>query len=359
MTSAAPILGCTPFCVVKSINSAALPAPRTAASTTASGAPAIVTTERLWSGSIEKSNRCTPSTCIARTISWIFPASVPSEKFGTHSTIGPSFISFSPQPLCRSIPYFLISLPPAIPNRKLQTQIHARVFISKACTGNMHRICGKVYRPSGAQKVMRPHASLRRKVPYAGIRLVPGLGGIGKVQVSHRRKLMVRPDDPARTLYPRHPSLPMRQIPAQDDRRDTRPGKLPAHGIRSRTLRRARNSRRAEDPRKLRRIRLPQRKYLHRILKISLEQPRPNLRRQCLPRMSADHEEAEVRAVLKAHATLHQSTKVPRICVRQRTHRRHVRLTLRDTNPGRKASQQRGNQLHTFHSSSQSKAASV
>jgi len=53
ITSAAPMRGCTPLCPVRSISSAALPAPRMAASTTASGTPAMVTTLRLWSASSE------------------------------------------------------------------------------------------------------------------------------------------------------------------------------------------------------------------------------------------------------------------------------------------------------------------
>ena len=57
MTSAAPMRGWTPFCLVRSISSAALPAARTADSTTASGEPAMVTTERLCAASSDQSRR--------------------------------------------------------------------------------------------------------------------------------------------------------------------------------------------------------------------------------------------------------------------------------------------------------------
>ena len=63
---------------------------RTAASTTAPGAPAMVTTERLWFASIDQSSRCTPSTCIALMIASIHRAFTPSEKFGNtlnHRTV--------------------------------------------------------------------------------------------------------------------------------------------------------------------------------------------------------------------------------------------------------------------------------
>src|SRR6266446_4753983 len=85
-TSVAPIRGCAPLCLVKSISSSALPTPSSAASATASGSPARVTTLRLWSASISRSSTYTPDTLlIAATIASIFAASRPSEKLGTHS----------------------------------------------------------------------------------------------------------------------------------------------------------------------------------------------------------------------------------------------------------------------------------
>src|SRR6267154_6778391 len=85
-TSVAPTRGCAPLCFVRSISSTALPVPRSAASATASGSPASVTTERLWSASISRSSTYTPDTLlIAATIASTFAASRPSEKFGTHS----------------------------------------------------------------------------------------------------------------------------------------------------------------------------------------------------------------------------------------------------------------------------------
>src|SRR5437773_3590810 len=63
-TSVAPTRGCAPLCFVKSINSMALPVPSSAASATASGSPANVTTERLWSASISRSSTYTPGTLL-------------------------------------------------------------------------------------------------------------------------------------------------------------------------------------------------------------------------------------------------------------------------------------------------------
>ena len=50
----------------------------------------MVTTERLWSGSRDQSSRWTPSTRIAAMIARTLPSSIPSEKFGTHSTTAAS-----------------------------------------------------------------------------------------------------------------------------------------------------------------------------------------------------------------------------------------------------------------------------
>src|SRR5271155_1166328 len=86
-TSVAPMRGCAPECLVRSISSAAFPTPRSAASATASGSPAMVTTLRLWSASLSRSSRYTPGTSrIAAMMASIFAISRPSEKFGTDST---------------------------------------------------------------------------------------------------------------------------------------------------------------------------------------------------------------------------------------------------------------------------------
>src|ERR1700689_3279341 len=86
-TSVAPMRGCAPECLVRSISSAAFPTPRNAASATASGSPAIVTTLRLWSASLSRSSRYTPGTSrIAAMMASTLAMSRPSEKFGTDST---------------------------------------------------------------------------------------------------------------------------------------------------------------------------------------------------------------------------------------------------------------------------------
>lgn len=61
-TSAAPMRGCWPRCSSMSMSCAALAMPRKAASSTASGSPTMVTTERLWSASECTSSTLTPGT---------------------------------------------------------------------------------------------------------------------------------------------------------------------------------------------------------------------------------------------------------------------------------------------------------
>src|SRR5262249_40602527 len=60
---------------------------RNAASSTASGSPANVSTLRLWSGSISRSRNVTPGTAAIASSNWSTTSRRrPSEKFGTHST---------------------------------------------------------------------------------------------------------------------------------------------------------------------------------------------------------------------------------------------------------------------------------
>src|SRR5579862_2548104 len=118
------------------MSSAALPAPRTAASTTAAGSPAKVTIERFCSASIDQSRRCTPSTRMEATMASTRRGSEPSEKLGTHSTTGP-FISsqlsaFSSQLQLSGAPgrlkaegQLLVSLPPGIAGLDLYACIDA------------------------------------------------------------------------------------------------------------------------------------------------------------------------------------------------------------------------------------------
>ena len=69
-----------------SISSAALAMARNAASHTASGSPAIVTTVRFVAAPGSTSSRRTPSTVSTWAVIWSMTArSRPSEKLGTHS----------------------------------------------------------------------------------------------------------------------------------------------------------------------------------------------------------------------------------------------------------------------------------
>ena len=84
----------------------ALPVPSSAASATASGSPASVTTERLWSASISRSSTYTPGTLlIAVTMASTLAASRPSEKLGTHSISRFIFSAFCPvcPPNCSAV----------------------------------------------------------------------------------------------------------------------------------------------------------------------------------------------------------------------------------------------------------------
>ena len=85
-TSVAPIRGCSPVCRRMSMDSAAAAMARNAASTTASGAPAKVTTVRLVAlpGSTCRS-RAPTTDSIRAVIFRMTSRSRPSLKFGTHS----------------------------------------------------------------------------------------------------------------------------------------------------------------------------------------------------------------------------------------------------------------------------------
>src|ERR1700693_1434314 len=86
-TSVAPMRGCSPVCLHRSIRSPATRMPAKAASTAVSTGATKVMTERLWDASEETSRTETPSTdAIAVRISSITSGRRPSEKLGTHST---------------------------------------------------------------------------------------------------------------------------------------------------------------------------------------------------------------------------------------------------------------------------------
>ncbi len=87
-TSVAPNRGCSPWCLLMSITWAAFFIPLNAASTTASGSPTNVTTVLFVAFPGSTSSSLMPSTLsMASVISFITLASLPSEKFGTHSSI--------------------------------------------------------------------------------------------------------------------------------------------------------------------------------------------------------------------------------------------------------------------------------
>ena len=88
-TSVAPIRGCSPLCLVMSINSPAFLIAKKAASITASGLPTNVTTVRLVAFPGSTFSSLTPSTDSTwSVICLMIFRSAPSLKLGTHSIIG-------------------------------------------------------------------------------------------------------------------------------------------------------------------------------------------------------------------------------------------------------------------------------
>ena len=86
-TSVAPMRGCSPVWVVRSISSAAFAIPAKAASLAVARGATKVTTVRLCEASLETSRMTTPSTAaIASRMAAMTSGRRPSEKFGTHST---------------------------------------------------------------------------------------------------------------------------------------------------------------------------------------------------------------------------------------------------------------------------------
>src|SRR5580765_1732486 len=176
------------------MSSAALPAPRAADSTTASGGPAIVTTERLCAVSSDQSSRRTPSTCIAATMRRTLLASVPSEKFGTHSMMASEFIN-----RCERV--WLRSLPPGVADRELYACIDAGVLVAERGRGDVNGVGSKIEGAVGFDEVVDAHAELRCEVPDAGV----GRGTVVEDVVGRAaegRVLVVGPNDAAAALRP-------------------------------------------------------------------------------------------------------------------------------------------------------------
>src|SRR6202041_1573096 len=192
--------GCTPVCRVRSITSAALPAASTAASTTAAGGPAMVTTERLWSASCDQSSSDTPGTRMVRTMASTRSVSTPSEKFGTHSMM--AFV----------IPVTAL-LPPAVSDLELHRRVHAGIGIAEGRVGDVYRIRIEGNRALGFEKVLKAHPKLGREVPHTRA-LVSR-----RRKRPYRRKFVVGPYQSTGTLHKGHDSPASAQVPAQHPRR--------------------------------------------------------------------------------------------------------------------------------------------
>src|ERR1035441_6410997 len=309
-TSAAPIRGCTPLCRVRSISCAARPTPRTAASTTPTGDPAIVTTDRLCAASSVQSSRRTPSTFIAATISATLAASAPSLKLGTHSITESGFRREG-----------MGSLPPTGPNRKLHACVHPGVPVAQRRARDVDRVRANVDGAMRAYKIMRSYTELRGKVPHAGI-VVRAVRAVGADKASPgvcrrpsvSRILVVRPHHAAGALHPRrHPARPAK-VPAQNRRRNAGAGKRAANLKRSRTGGHlAAGDRNTVLPLRSRRIRLPERKHLHRVLEVSPHHPRPHIPGQHLARVHAGSQKPKAVALLgHPKPALHQHAQLQR-----------------------------------------------
>src|SRR5581483_4982020 len=86
-TSVAPMRGCSPWWVRRSMRSRARAMPRNAASTTRSAGATNVTTVRLWEASLETSRMAAPpADAMASVMAFTTSGRRPSEKLGTHST---------------------------------------------------------------------------------------------------------------------------------------------------------------------------------------------------------------------------------------------------------------------------------
>src|SRR6185437_13763427 len=129
----------------------------------ASGAPAIVTTERLWPASIDQSSRRTPSTRIAFTIASTRRESLPSEKFGTHSTTA----SLTRSPTRLHEPQLLFRSPPeCISHLHLNARVHPRIAVAQRSRRDVYRVHAQVQRPARAREIVKTESPLRREVPY-------------------------------------------------------------------------------------------------------------------------------------------------------------------------------------------------
>src|SRR5579862_5935380 len=138
---------------------------------------------------------------MAATIASTRPASLPSEKLGTHSTSGPLISpsvciprSHVPSPLLatrysrlpalsfpctlpespannfvRRRSSFPVFLPPErVSHLNLNAGVHARIAVAQRGRGNMHSIHPQIDRPLRPDEEVNSAAALRRKVPYAG-----------------------------------------------------------------------------------------------------------------------------------------------------------------------------------------------
>ena len=160
---------------------------------------------------------------------------------------------------------------------------------------------------------MRADAALRREVPHAGVSGRASLGRVGRIEIAYCGILVVSPHYAASSLYPGHKLSTVREIPAHLDGRDADAGEGPADGIGRAALFQGkdRTDRSAADPLELRRVGLPQRKDLDRILEVATEMPCPELRCEHLAKVTADQEEAEVGSLLQADSALYKRAVLP------------------------------------------------
>ena len=225
----------------------------------------------------------------------------------------------------------------------------------------MDPIQTEVYRTSRSQKVMHSYAALRGKIPHAGICSRTCLRRVSRIQITYRGIFVIRPDHAARRLHPGHKPPTAREVPAHHDRGNAGARVGSTYGIGRTTCGTGRTG--ATDALKLWGVGLPQRKDLDGILDVAAQETSSKLWGEHFAQMPTDHEEAKVRALLKANASLHECTILPMHLPglidwsrRMKTDRRISSLTVGQ--PKRRHCQCENQSCRScLHSSSQSKAA--
>ena len=174
----------------------------------------------------------------------------------------------------------------------------------------MDSIGAEVHRSAWFQEIVRANAALRGEVPDAGICVRARLGWVEGVEIAYRWIFVVGPHHAACCLYPGHKPFAMCEIPSHLYGCDADSGESAADGV-GPDAGGIGGCSSATQSLELRRIGLPEREYLDRILKIAAEKTSPELWSEDFTQVTPDHEEAEVRAVFETNSALEEHTVLP------------------------------------------------